>query len=348
MTAALSIANIRRIDRSGMLDIILDLPAQVPAGFRLPRPPVGGGAPAAVAVLGMGGSAIGGDLLSSIMLERGGPPVLVNRDFGLPASVGRETLVFAASYSGDTEETLSACRLARRRGCRVVTLSSGGRLGRMSGGRSHIRLPPGYRPRAALAFMLLPMMGVLEDLGVADFGKDVEEAVRLLAVMKAELGPERAGPKNPAKAAAMALRSRLPTVLSGPFLAPAARRWRTQLAENAKVLSRGGVLPEMGHNDLAAWAADPAARESAVVILRDRAETRRLARRFGLARRLGLDRAGSVREVRARGRSALSRLLSLVFIGDLASLYLAVLRGVDPAPVRVIERFKRELAGGAH
>ena len=347
MRGAPSPADIGLIDRSGMLDIALALPGQVAEGFRLPRPCVEGGAPPAVAVLGMGGSAICGDLLSSIMLERGGPPVLVNRDFLLPAQVGRDTLVFAVSYSGDTEETLSACRLANKRGCRVVTMSSGGRLGRRRGDRWHVRLPPGYRPRAALAFMLLPMMGVLEDLGCADFTKDVGEAVRVLSGMRKELGPRTARPANVAKAVARDWLGRSPAVLSGPFLAPAARRWRNQLCENAKVLARDGTLPEMAHNDLVAWAADPAARDSAVVILRDRKETRDVARRFELARRLGLDRAGSVREVRARGRGALARLLSLVFVGDLASLYLAVLRGVDPAPVTVIERFKRELGGKA-
>ena len=348
MTDPMSGANIDGIDRSGMLDTALGLPGQVAEGFRLPRPRVAGGAPLAVAVLGMGGSALGGDLLSSILLERGGPPVLVNRDFHLPAHVRRGTLVFAVSYSGDTEETLSACRLAEKRGCRVVTLSSGGRLRHRHGGQCHIQLPPGYRPRAALAFMLLPMMGVLEDLGVADFTKDVGEAVRVLLGMRKELGPDRAAPANAAKAVARELLGRSPAVLSGPFLAPAARRWKNQLCENAKVLARDGVLPEMAHNDMVAWAADPAARDSAVVILRERPEEPRLARRFELARRLGLDRAGSVREVRTRGRGALARLLSVVFVGDLASLYLAVLRGVDPAPVRVIERFKRELGGKNH
>jgi len=340
-----SLARIRQIDASGMLETILGLPGQVSEGFLLPRPRLAGGRPEAVAVLGMGGSAIGGDLLSSVLLEKGGPPVQVNRDFGLPHQVGPGTLVFAASYSGNTAETLAACAEAKRRGCRVVTLSSGGALERKYGGEHHIRLPGGFQPRSALAFMLLPMMGMLEDLGVADFGPDVEEAVHVLARMRMEPGPEKAGPANVADAAASGLLGRFPTVLSGQLLSPAARRWSTQLGENAKVLSRVGVLPEMDHNELVAWASDPLAPKCAVVMLRDRKEDPRIARRMRLARRLGLDRAGSVMEVRARGKGALARLLSCVFVGDLASVYLAVRRGVDPTPVDVIERFKRELAG---
>jgi len=345
MSDVLSPAMLRKFDPSGMLDTALGLPAQVMEGYRLPRPGVGGGAPESVAVLGMGGSAIGGDLLSSILAERGGPPVMVGRDFALPPGVGRGTLVFAVSYSGETEETLSAFRAARKRGCRVVTLSAGGRLGRLDGGMRNVRLPAGFRPREALAYMLLPMMGVLEDLGAADFREEVAEAAAVLSRMRAALGPEPPAPRNAARAAAEAFRGRRPAVLSGPFLAPAARRWRAQLAENAKVLSLGGVLPESCHNDLVAWSADPAAADCGAVLLRDPREDPRLARRWELSRHLGLGRAGSVLEVRSRGKGALARLLSSVFVGDLASVYLAVMRGVDPAPVDAIERLKTCLAG---
>ena len=327
-----------------MAGTALRLPEQVLEGYRLTRPAVGKGAPAGVAVLGMGGSAIGGDLLSSVLSERGGPPVLVHRGFDLPPGVGSGTLVFAVSYSGETEETLSAFRAARKRGCRVVALSSGGRLGR-GGGRCTVRLPAGHPPRSALAYMLLPMMGVLEDLGAADFREDVAEAAAVLRRMRAALAPERPAPRNAARAAAEAFRGRLPAVLSGPFLAPAGRRWRAQLAENAKVLSVGGTLPEMCHNDLVAWSADPGAPGCAAVLLRDSREGPRLARRWELSRELGLDRAGSVLEVRSRGRGALARLLSCVFVGDLASVYLAVMRGVDPAPVEAIGRLKSRLSG---
>jgi len=333
------------MDPSGMLEVMLGLPGQVREGFALARPRLDVALPESILVLGMGGSAIGGDLLSSILSEKGGPPVMVNRDFVLPGHVRRETLVFAVSYSGNTAETLSASAEAEKRGCEVVTISSGGALGRWHGGKGHVRLPAGYQPRAALALMLMPMLGVLDDLGAADFGPEAEECTRVLARMRGGLCPENAAPKNAAKAVASSFHGAFPTVLSGTRLAPAARRWRTQLNENAKVLSRDEVLPEMDHNDLVAWAADPMASNCAVVLLRDRNEDPRLARRFELTRRLGLHRARSVLEVRSRGRSALARLLSCVFVGDLASLYLAVLRGVDPTPVEVIERMKRELEG---
>jgi glucose/mannose-6-phosphate isomerase len=124
-----------------------------------------------------------------------------------------------------------------------------------------------------------------------------------------------------------------------------AKRWRTQLNENAKTLAREDVIPEMDHNDLVAWSGDDMAARCAVVLLRDGAEHPRVSMRMNLTRRLGLDRARSVREVRSRGKGTLARLFSTMAVGDFASVYLSVLRGTDPTPVRVIEELKKQLAG---
>lgn len=345
MRGPLTPERLRRLDPSDMLQTTLLLPEQVLAGRSLPRPAIPGGRPDGVFVLGMGGSAIGGDLLGSILAERDGPPVTVVRDFRLPPGASRGSLVLAASYSGSTAETLSACRMAQSRGCTVVGISSGGPLRELVGGRRHILVPGGLRPRSALALLLLPMLGVLEDLGVGDFRRQSREAAGELSAMRGALGPGRTARTNTALSAARGLRGAFPVIMSGPFLAPAARRWTTQLNENAKVLASMETFPEIDHNGLVGWANDPAARRCSVVILRDSREDPRIGRRVALARRLGLSRARSVLEVRSRGRGALSRLLSAVFVGDLASVYLALLRGVDPAPVEVIDRMKRQLAG---
>jgi len=328
-----------------MLKTALLLPEQVLAGRALPRPRIPVRHPGNVVVAGMGGSAIGGDLLSSLLAETGGPPVTVVRDFRLPPWVGPGSLVLAASYSGNTAETLAACRTAAARGCTLVTISSGGVLRERYGAGRHITVPGGLWPRSALALLLLPMMGVLEDLGVADFGRQVREAVAVLAAMRGRFGPDRKGPANLPLGVARDLEGTSPVVMAGPFLAPAARRWKTQLNENAKVLARAEQFPELDHNDLVGWDSDPAAARCSVVVLRDEREDPRLARRMEAAKRLGLARARRVLEVRSRGKGALARLLSTVLVGDLASIHLAFLRGVDPAPVDVIERLKRELAG---
>ena len=336
---------IRKVDSANMMGALLSFPDYVRTAYGLPRPLLDIPRPAGIAVLGMGGSAIGGDLLSSCLLEKNGPPVLVNRDYELPSHVGPKTLVFAVSYSGNTEETLAAFDEAKKRGCNIVTISSGGFLAQRNDPARHVPLPGGLQPRAAVGLMLLPMIGVLEDLGVADFRSEVDETVRLLTEMTRELGPSSPAAENPAKAVALGLLGAFPMIFSGPFLAPVAKRWRTQLNENSKLLAREDVIPEMDHNDLVAWSEDPMAARCSVVLLRDLREHPRIAKRMELTRRLGLDRARHVAEVRSRGTGTLPRLLSALIVGDFASFYLAVLRGADPSPVKVIERLKRELAG---
>ncbi len=328
-----------------MLEVLRSIPEMVQRAYALPRPCLDISGPEGVVVLGMGGSAIGGDLLQSWMVEKRGPPVFVNRDYDLPAFVGPKHIVFAVSYSGNTEETISALEQAVRRGCRPVTISSGGALEKMSGPGLHIKLPSGFQPRSAVPLMLLPMLGVVEDLGLAMCGAEVNEAVELLKALIPELGPERPEGENQAKRIALGLHKSFPMVLSGPFLAPVAKRWRTQLNENSKVLAREDTLPEMDHNDLVAWSEDPMAKMCGVVLLRDSREHARVAKRMELTRRLGLHRARFLEEVSSRGEGALARLLTALTVGDFASFYLAVLRGVDPTPVNVIERLKRELAG---
>ena len=336
---------LRKVDASDMLGVLSSMPQQVRQAYALPRPRLRAARPPRIAVLGMGGSAIGGDLLGACMLEKGGPQVLVNRDYALPPFVGGQDLVFAVSYSGNTEETLAGYEEARRRGCPIITLSSGGRLRELGEPGRHIQLPGGLQPRAAVAWMLVPMLGVLEDIGVAPARSDVEEAAAVLSGMMGELGPASPQAQNVSKQIAGELLGAFPMIFSGPLLRPVTRRWRTQLNENAKALARDDELPEMDHNDLVAWSEDAMAPKCAVVMLRDEADHPRVAKRMELTRRLGLDRARSVREVRSRGKGTLARLMSSMAVGDFASVYLAVLRGIDPTPVRVIERLKKELAG---
>jgi glucose/mannose-6-phosphate isomerase len=336
---------IRKVDPSDMLGVLSSMPGQVRDAYSLPRPKLRIPRPASIVVLGMGGSAIGGDLLGACLLEKGGPQVIVNRDYDIPAFVDKNSVVFAVSYSGNTEETLSGFAQAKKRGCRIVTISSGGKLNELGEAAMHIALPKGLQPRAAVAWMLVPMLGVLEDMGVADVRTDVEEAAGMLEGMMKELAPSVPASKNLSKEVAAELHGTFPMIFSGPLMAPVAKRWRTQLNENSKMLAREDILPEMDHNDLVAWSEDPMAAHCAVILLRDDAEHPRVAMRMELTRKLGLDRARSVREVRSRGKGTLARLLSTMAVGDFSSVYLAILRGVDPTPVRVIEKLKIELVG---
>lgn len=301
--------------------------------------------PRAVLMLGMGGSAVAGDIVQALCHERAAFAVQVSRGYTIPSWVGPDTLVIASSYSGGTEETLAGFDAARKRGARLLVVTSGGVLGERAqrDGLSWIRVPPGFPPRAALAYLLIPVLLVLDQPGAVFGGPEARaEAVRVLGTLGAELEPEVPARVNPAKEIARWLVGRLPVIYGTDVTAPVANRWRTQLEENAKVLALSGVLPEINHNAIEAWGAGPTG-DWAVVLLRDPTEHPRVARRARLTRPITETRVPT-REVWARGRGSLARMLSLVLLGDWTSYYLAVLRGVDPWAVETLEAFKRQMA----
>lgn len=303
--------------------------------------------PQAVVALGMGGSGIGGDLLRAVVFDEATVPVVSVKEYRTPSFAGSQTLVFACSYSGETEETLSAYDEAVQREAACVVVTSGGELLRRAQQRRHpaIVVPRGLPPRAALPYLFLPMLAVLGRTGVVRaFDADLREAVQVLQRVTAEHGPDR--PTSPARRLAETLVGRIPVVYSAvPFLEPAAERWKDQFNENAKTFAVWNTFPELNHNETVGWGLDdPLARLLHVIILRDAVEPQRLAMRAAITRDLAFSRAGGIDEVRAMGTGKLARLLSAILIGDFVSWYLAVLRGVDPTPVPVIEELKRRLA----
>ncbi len=336
----------RARDPRGFADLLRGFARQVAEAPRLADGLcLGGALPREVLVAGMGGSALAGDLLHALAHDRAPFAVHVLRGYTVPAWVGPTTLVVGSSYSGSTEETLAAFEAARARGARGVVVASGGPLsGRAAReGLPWIRVPPGLPPRAALAYLLLPLVALLEAAGAPLGGAtEREEAVAVLAALGAEVGPEVPTWRNPAKELATWLEGRRPVVYGTDRTAAAAYRWQTQLLENAKVVAFSGALPEVDHNAIEAWAAEPGG-EWGVVWLRDPAEHPRVARRAVLTRAL-LEARLATREVWARGEGRLARLLSLVHLGDWVSYYLAILRGADPWAIETLERFKRRMA----
>lgn len=307
-----------------------------------------GSSPSHLLVLGMGGSGIGGDLLRSLLYDRVRFPVTVVKDYTLPGWVGPGAVVFACSYSGDTEETLAAYGAARAAGAACVAVTSGGRLAQRAqeDGVPLVRIPSGLPPRAALGYLLGPMLGALHQLGWVDgLEEEVTEAEALLRSLAAEWGPEVPTAHNPTKQLARSLVGRVPVVYAASRLSePAALRWKTQLNENSKVYATWNVFPELNHNETVGWAlAGQPEGLLEVVVLRDPEDAPRLVRRVEITREVALGGAAGVHQVHARGTRRLSRLLSLVLFGDLVSVYLAYLNEVDPTPVAVIDELKRRL-----
>ena len=346
--------DIRRADCSDYLALLTDFPGQLERArkltggisLRAPGEPID-----KIVVAGMGGSAIGGDLLRTYLLESLAIPFLVHRDYSLPPFVGPGTLVFLSSYSGNTEETLSAAETALREKAHPVAVSGGGELARLAEREKFplIRLPGGMPPRAAIGYSFMALLGSLVRIGlVGDRTSEVEETITLLEAKKMTYGIRAPAPENPAKQLAASLFGQFPVIYawSGRYQAVAVR-WRGQLAEIAKQLCSHHLLPEMNHNELAGWQHPAEILSQAVVILlRDDDEPERIGRRMDLTARSLASRAGRVAEVRAEGRSLLARLFSLVYLGDWVSYYLAALNGVDPTPIERIEELKSRLAGG--
>jgi len=352
--AELTRERIAAVDPDGMLDRILGLGDQLQRAWQEAQrvePKVDGDRVKNVVVAGMGGSAISGDIVRAVVANESGVPLLVNRNYDLPSYVGPDTLVVASSYSGNTEETLAAFEQARARGAQIVAITSGGRLRQRAEEQACTVYPITIAspPRAAISFLTAPLLHLLAFLRhIPDPGNDVGETAARLKSLAGRFGPEGMGGDNLCKSLASHLYQKLPLIYAAVHpLEGVAWRWKGQFSENSKMLAFANVLPEMNHNEIVGWGLDKALQERIrVVFLRDRDEHPRIRRRFEITKELLQGETGTILEVGSEGESLLARLFSLIFIGDLTSLYLAVLNGVDPTPVAKIDTLKQRLAQG--
>lgn len=342
-------AALARADARRTYEVLTAFPAQCRAARDLrPDPQPEGARPRLVVVAGMGGSASGADIVAACAAERLDLPILVHRGYGLPAAAGDRDLVVVVSYSGETVEALSAVEAAIGRGCRVAVLTAGGRLAALARRQllPLVTLPSGLAPRMALGYLCLPLLAVLRAVDVHVVKEaEVEESLGVLEALAAELGPAGPGAVNEAKRLASAIGDRLPVVYGGPFTGAVAYRWKTDLEENAKTFAAAGAVPEMNHNEIETWSG-PQARRRHLVLLRDYEERPEIAERFAVMQEIIGPGGGGVSEAWSRGRSGLARLLSLAYCGLWTSYYLALLRGVDPWAVPVLEALKARLGTG--
>jgi glucose/mannose-6-phosphate isomerase len=343
----------RAADPSGMLDIVLSFPRQLREGWRLGRTanqtPLGG-RPTHLVFVGLGGSAIGGDLLAAALGPALQFPTVVVRDARLPSYIGPRSLVVASSYSGETDETVEAAESAVAAGASLLAVTSGGRLAALaeSRGQALVRVPGGLPPRAALGYLVGPVLAMLERWEVAPpCAAEVEEAAGVLDVLGRELGPSIPEERNAAKRLAGRFNGRIPLLYAAsPDVEPAARRWKCQFNENSKTVAAWHVFPEAAHNEVMAWGAvEEIAGLLEMVVLfsgTESAPTRRLVEAACEVMPRGVT---GVQEVTGCGEGRLARLLSLVLVGDLTSVYLAYLRGVDPTPIEAITALKQRMKG---
>jgi len=340
-------------DPEGMLERIKELPMQCRQAWQAAmdfKLPAGFTGIDKVVVLGMGGSAIGGDLVRSLVQSESAVPVIIHRDYGLPAFVDANTLVIGSSYSGNTEETLSGFEPALKTKAKKLAMTTGGKLQEIAEANDIpvFRINYKAQPRAALGFSFLPTLGVMQKLGlVKDKSKDVDETVKVLESLSARLDEKSPLSGNPAKQLARRLYGCLPVVYGAGIASEAAHRWKTQINENSKAWGFYEVFPELNHNATVGYPfPKEVAQKIRVVLLRSPLFNERVKLRYDVTCEL-LKRAGVAYEfVDGEGKSALSQMMSLVMMGDFASYYLAILYGVDPSPVEVISYLKDQLAKG--
>lgn len=341
----------QRLDSAGMLGQIKGLPAQCRDAwekalqFRLPR---GYRNADKVVVLGMGGSAIGGDLLRSLAHRLRRPLIFVVRDYDLPPFVDENTLVIASSYSGNTEETLSAFSQALDIRCHKLAMTTGGRLGEMArkAGVPVFTIEHAAPPRAALGYSLMPLIAFFQQLDLfKDMSAEVAEMLGTLEDYLAQCSETVPTAVNPAKQLARNLHGKIAVIYGAGIMSEVARRWKTQINENSKAWAFFEVLPELNHNAVVGYEMPKElAAKLFVVMLRSSHTHHRTLLRYEVTAQL-LGQHGIPHQiVNAPRKGELAQMMGMVYFGDWVSYYLALLYGVDPTPVKAIDYLKTRLS----
>ncbi len=338
----------KALDKSGMLDFCLNSSkiyseaAKLSANIQLRYPK-----PDNIIVAGMGGSGIGGDLLKDWARNKINVPIEVSRDYHLPEYAGKKTLVLLTSYSGDTEESLSAYLDALKRGCMIFCVSSGGSLLESAEKLNvpYLRVPGGMPPRAALPYLFTPLILSLEKMGlVSGASEELDEAMMLLNKISTDNEFERPINENFAKGLALNISKTAPTIYGFGIYRGVAQRFKQQFNENAKVPAKWEVFSELNHNETVGWQkAGKLAKRFTVILLRDKEEPIEIRSRIEITKELMEQEGLCMYEVQVQGKSTLAKMLSTILVGDFTSVYLAALRGVDPTPVKTINYLKDTL-----
>lgn len=288
-----------------------------------------------ILVCGIGGSGIGGLLLKDLLKDRSDCPIEVYSGYDLPYYADDKTLVFFVSYSGDTEETLSQFVEAVRRGCKIIGISSNGKLEEWSIKLKlpFVKLPKGYLPREALPYLLIPLIVYLQKVKSVDVKKDLQETVKLLRELNL----------NNYYKMVDSLRNTIPMIYASNKFAGVAKRFQNQFNENTKIPAKHEILPELNHNEINAYQDPVLNKNFSMILLRDDNDSEQIKTRFELTRKLAEGKVKSIVEISAKGESLLAKMMSLILIGDYLSYKLAEAKNVDPDAVKNNDILKAEL-----
>jgi glucose/mannose-6-phosphate isomerase len=298
---------------------------------------------------GMGGSAIAGNFIKALLRNKFNIPIYVNRNFTMPKWANKNTLVISLSYSGNTEETIRSFKNAYQKKCKMISISSGGKLEEYSLNRgiNHIKIPTGFIPRNAIAYFLFTSIKILEKIGLLNniIKIDIEDIINTAKIVINENNKKNPVENNPSKKIAKKIFNTIPQIYGWDIYGPVARRWSTQFNENSKIISKYDLVSESNHNDIVGWSQNPEiSKNFSCFIFRDKnLESIYMSARLNFMKILYSDVAANVIEIESKGKNQISKLIYTTFLGDYLSCYLAILRKIDPTPVPIIDELKEKI-----
>ena len=343
------IEHVQSIDKSGMIEEISRFPENAEKAIietLLVR--IGNIEFDNVLIAGMGGSAVGGLLLSDWLLYSSDKSIHVSRDYHIPGWVNKRTLVYAVSYSGNTEETLSQYREAQERGCSIICFCSGGELENLGNadGYTVVKFPLGLQPRAAIPFQFFALAAVSKTLGLIkeEQWEEVLETLHVSRVLCRSMRAESPNANNLGKQLADIIKNHVPFVYAPRQFQTVAYRYSTQFNENSKSPAASNFFPEMFHNSIMAREGPAEVLSASItVIIKDKGQDERLQKKIEVSRDLMSEGFARVVEVETVGKALLSRIMSALLIGDFTSAYLGVLYGIDPSTTNSIASLKASM-----
>lgn len=344
-----NLEQISKADSEGALKVIGDAASQLTFDAAINQPAAGKHDISNIVLSGMGGSCLAG-LIAANWLDRDhdlAVPFLVSRDYQLPTFVDKHTLAIIVSVSGNTEETLSSLKDAIQKKAQVVVITTGGKLleAAQTNNLPYVQIKKISQPRYGIEMHLRAIANILHEYGLVSEApyEELHRAARPLDDFVASLAANIPTDRNQAKQLALACAGKTPLVYSSRQFSPLAYKWKTSFNENAKNTIWVNEFPEFNHNEFIGWTSHPIEKPFEVINLRSNLDTARINQRFDLSERLLSGHRPAARNIILSGSNYIEQVLLGAALGDFASIYLGLLNGVDPTPVGLVEKFKKEL-----
>ena len=322
------------IDKEDMYSVLMDFPNQIRDGWKLAEDIKVDKDIDRIIITGMGGSALPGEILKSYLWHFK-IPIEVNKNYSLPEYISSRTLVFAVSYSGNTEETIEAYRHAYRKNCKLVAVTSGGKLAELAKKikKDLVLVKSGIQPRQAYGYLFFSILRILQNSGIVE--KQDKEVDKLITVLKKDIY------KSKAKELSTRLFGKIPIIYTSQRLYAIAYKWKINFNENSKIHAFCNYFPELNHNEMVGYTHKNG--DYYCVIIKDDYDDRRIKKRMSITKDVISRKKIPALELNITGISNMVKIFSTIYIGDWVSYIIALKSKIDPTPVDIVEDFKKKL-----